>query len=245
MCPLHAVDEPLQGDVGAAPEVGRGGSREADRGEQFASVRPADGHGERRIPVRARRDCGRATRMPKFNGRANRGLIIYTPTDRNPGQESWRPVPLRINGAPADSNPALTIGGSVTLMGYGLHGMSPAVSQFSSQSTPTNYPIVTLKQPAGRRGEPPRVHYARTYGYGEMRLASGDVRQTAVFTQPAELPATDAVVEQGCQNGAIADTLQCVGGGCLEELPCLGVAQRRRRTFVKDIRQQADVEASS
>ena len=50
--------------------------------------------------------------------------------------------------------------------------------------------------------------------------------------QAAQFLAADAVVEQGGENGAIADALEGVFGRRIEQLARLGVAERRRLTFV-------------
>ena len=48
-------------------------------------------------------------------------------------------------------------------------------------------------------------------------------------SQPAQLLAAHAVIEQGGQDDAIAHALERVAGRCLQELARLGVAERRRR----------------
>jgi hypothetical protein len=50
--------------------------------------------------------------------------------------------------------------------------------------------------------------------------------------EPAELLAAHAVVKQGCEDGAIADALESVFGGRIEQLPRLCIAERQRAFFI-------------
>ena len=53
-----------------------------------------------------------------------------------------------------------------------------------------------------------------------------------LYAQPAELLATDAVIEQGGQDGAIAHALESIVGRRIEQLAGLGIAERRRAAFI-------------
>jgi len=53
-----------------------------------------------------------------------------------------------------------------------------------------------------------------------------------LYAQAAELLATDAMIEQGGQDGAIADTLEGIVGRRIEQLAGLGIAEGRGAAFI-------------
>ena len=85
---------------------------------------------------------------------------IYTPTGMP--QNSWRPTiqSVKSNG-----------GGSFTLSGTQLNGISEGANAGGDWQMATNYPLVQLKDSSGH------VFYARTFDWSSTGLATGNIRR--------------------------------------------------------------------
>ena len=95
---------------------------------------------------------------------------LYTP-DGTP-QAAWRPT---ITSAVANGN-------HYTLTGTQLNGISAGASHGGNTSGSTNYPIVELKNTAGK------VFFARTSNWSSTGVATGSTPVTTDFSLPAGLP---------------------------------------------------------
>ncbi|GAA2753126.1 kelch repeat-containing protein [Kitasatospora cinereorecta] len=95
---------------------------------------------------------------------------VYSPDGGPDG--SWRP---QITTVPALLRP----GGTYTLHGRQINGLSQAVSYGDDAQMATNYPIVRLEYPDGRVG------YCRTHGFSTMGVQTGTVVHQTRFTVPA------------------------------------------------------------
>jgi hypothetical protein len=98
-------------------------------------------------------------------------LYAYQPDPG--GQASWKPV---VSACPTDLHP----GGSYSLSGRQLNGLSQAVSYGDDAQMATNYPLVRLRDPAHGT-----VVYCRTFDHSTMGVATGTATVSTTFTVPA------------------------------------------------------------
>jgi hypothetical protein len=103
----------------------------------------------------------------------SRDIHVYTP-DGGPDQ-SWRP---RITSMPAD----VQLGGSYTLHGTQLNGLSQAVSYGDDAQQATNYPIVRATHSATGH-----VSFWRTANHSTMAIGTGSQVVSTTFTVPPGL----------------------------------------------------------
>ena len=90
---------------------------------------------------------------------------------------AWRPS---ITSCPAVVHP----GGSYTLHGRQLNGLSQCVYYGDDASQATNYPIVRLRS----AGFPHHVYYCRTFDFSTLAVQTGTVVHSTRFTVPSGLP---------------------------------------------------------
>ena len=103
------------------------------------------------------------------------GTYLFTPdpASNNPA-DAWRPANISVP-------PDMYIGYSHTVSGTQLNGLSQAVSFGAGAQMATNYPIVQLTDAAGQ------VHYARSYGFSTMGVATGTTVQSCTIEIPSDL----------------------------------------------------------
>ena len=118
---------------------------------------------------------------------ATKEIAVYTP-DGGP-LDGWRPT---ITAAPT----SLRAGGTYSLFGTQLNGLSQAVGYGDDSSAATNYPLVRLRFDAG-----PVVH-CRTFDHSTMGVATGSAVVSTNFLVPAGLsgPAKLTVVANGIES---------------------------------------------
>lgn len=123
-------------------------------------------------------------------------LYFYTP---DPGpQPGWKPVITNVPGT-------ITAGGTFTITGTQLTGLSQAVSYGDDGQMATNYPLVQLTG----TGNPPGVRYLRTFGFSSLGVAVADP-VTAEVEVPCDLPAghwTLRVVTNGIESDPVPVTV--------------------------------------
>ena len=108
---------------------------------------------------------------------AGQGNLYFYAPDGGP-QPGWRPT---ITSVPA----TIMTGGTFTITGKQLNGLSQAVSYGDDGQIATNYPLVQLTSNATN---PPTVRYLRTFNFSSMGVAvTGDV--TADVDVPCDLAA--------------------------------------------------------
>jgi hypothetical protein len=120
-------------------------------------------------------------------------LYFYRP---DPGPlPGWKPVITSVPGT-------ITAGGTFTITGTQLTGLSQAVSYGDDGQMATNYPLVQLI----RNGNPPVVRFLRTFNFSSLGVAvAGPV--TADVEVPCDLPAgqwTLQVVTNGIASHPVA-----------------------------------------
>ncbi|SDO16992.1 Kelch motif-containing protein [Nakamurella panacisegetis] len=120
-------------------------------------------------------------------------ICLYQP---DPGpQTSWLPV---VTSCPADLHP----GGTYTLIGQQLNGLSQAVSYGDDAQMATNYPIVRL-----RNSSTGGMYYCRTAWHSTMGVATGSQSVSTQFTVPASVPTASyqlSVVANGIASAEIS-----------------------------------------
>jgi hypothetical protein len=99
---------------------------------------------------------------------------MYTPSGTF--DATWRPS---ITSAPSTIAP----GGTYTLMGRQLNGLSQCVYYGNDATQATNYPIVRLQSQTSSA-----VYYCRTSNFSTMGLQTGTVIHSCDFTVPMTLP---------------------------------------------------------
>jgi hypothetical protein len=102
--------------------------------------------------------------------RSNTQLYVFTPNGEP--DPSWRPT---ITGITDNG------GGTFTLTGTQLNGISEGAAYGDDAQMSSNYPIVRLVGPDGT------VYYARTFGWN-VAVATGDTPVSVNFTLPAGIP---------------------------------------------------------
>ncbi|MEO6740403.1 MAG: hypothetical protein ABIP20_09140, partial [Chthoniobacteraceae bacterium] len=102
-------------------------------------------------------------------------IYNYIP-DKTTYPAAWRPV---ITSAPS----FMLSGGSYTLQGRQITGLSHASVYGDDATMASNYPIVRLKHANGK------VYYCRTSGHSTMGIATGAALHTTNFHVPASVPA--------------------------------------------------------
>ena len=120
---------------------------------------------------------------------------VYTPVGAP--QASWTPT---IATAPA----SVTRGQSYSLTGTQLNGLSEAASYGDELESPTNYPLVRIKNVATGH-----VFYARTHGFS-IGVATGSTPVTTMFDVPAAAEtgaSTLVVVANGIASAAVNVTV--------------------------------------
>ncbi|HEY2414903.1 MAG TPA: autotransporter-associated beta strand repeat-containing protein [Pirellulaceae bacterium] len=100
-------------------------------------------------------------------------IWIYTP-DGTPNS-SWRPT---------ITNVASNGGGTYTLTGTQINGLSEGASYGDDAEMSSNYPIVQLKN-----NSTGNIFYARTFNWSSTGIATGSTPETTQFTLPPGLPA--------------------------------------------------------
>jgi len=128
-------------------------------------------------------------------------VAIYTP-DLAP-DASWRPA---ITSVPA----ALHSGGTYTLQGRQLNGLSQAVIYGDEGAMGTNYPIVRLTHTSTGH-----ISYCRTHDHSTMGLNTGTVVHSTHFTVPPGLPngpyhlclVANGIESANCQTVAVTTKL--------------------------------------
>ncbi len=105
-------------------------------------------------------------------------IYCYTP-DGHP-QDAWRPT---ITAVPHQLQP----GGTYTLYGQQLNGLSQAVSYGDDASMATNYPIIRIRPHS--TGD---IHYCRTFDHSTMGVATGTELNWTNFDVPSDVPAGPA-----------------------------------------------------
>ena len=122
-------------------------------------------------------------------------IYVYTP-DGMPEPE-WKPA---ITDCPRRFSP----GGTFTLSGTQLNGLSQAVGYGDDYSAATNYPIVRIEAMGGA------VRYCRTAGHSTMGVATGSQVVTTGVTVPADIapgPAQVVVVANGIASDPFSVTI--------------------------------------
>jgi hypothetical protein len=103
------------------------------------------------------------------------GTLYFYQPDPGP-QPGWEPVITNVPGT-------ITVGGTFTITGTQLTGLSQAVSYGDDGQMATNYPLVQLTG----TGSPPAVRYLRTFNFSSLGVAvAGPV--TADVEVPCDLP---------------------------------------------------------
>lgn len=102
-----------------------------------------------------------------------RDIYVYTP-DGDP-DPSWRPV---IVECPTD----LVAGGTYTLYGRQLNGLSQANMYGDDSAAATNYPLVAI-----RNLDSSHVRYCNTVNHSTMGVATGDAIVSTDFTVPDDI----------------------------------------------------------
>jgi hypothetical protein len=122
------------------------------------------------------------------NGSSN--IQVYTPAGSP--DPVWKPT---ITSVPT----TLVLGGSYTLFGRQINGLSQAVSYGDDAQMATNYPIVRV-----RNNSSGHLFYCRTFNYSTMGVNTGTVIHNTQFTIPsgAELGASQITV---IANGIASD----------------------------------------
>ena len=128
-------------------------------------------------------------------------VTIYTP-DLTP-DPAWRPS---ITSVPT----ALVPGGTYTLQGRQLNGLSQAVIYGDEGAMGTNYPLVRLTNSANGQ-----VVYCRTHDHSTMAVNTGTFVHTTKFTVPA--------------GAALGSYTLCVVANGIEASNCQGVAVTHKR----------------
>lgn len=124
-------------------------------------------------------------------------IEVYTP-DGAP-QPQWAP---QITNCPTTLNP----GGTFTLQGQQLNGMSQCCGYGDDAAMATNYPIVRLQDPNSGN-----VFYCRTAGHSTMGVQTGAATVSTQFTVPNTVPAGNyqlVVVANGIASAAVAVSVQ-------------------------------------
>jgi hypothetical protein len=117
----------------------------------------------------------------------------------------WRPTIIEILDITGTPVTTLTAGGSYTLVGRQLNGLSQAVSYGDDAQMATNYPLVRVHHGPGNR-----VTYCRTQGYSTMGVATGTAVHTAEFQVPGSTPPGSGelrVVANGIESSPLAVTI--------------------------------------
>ena len=139
-------------------------------------------------------------------------IYVYTP-DGAPEPE-WKPA---ITDCPRRLSP----GGTFTLSGTQLNGLSQAVGYGDDYSAATNYPIVRIETTGGA------VRYCRTAGHSTMAVATGTEVVTTQVTIPADMaagPAQIVVVANGIASDPFSVTVDGVAQSSRAAGPATAVA---------------------
>jgi hypothetical protein len=108
-------------------------------------------------------------------------IYNYVPDNRTP-REEWRPV---ITCVPS----FMLAGGSYTLQGRQITGLSHASVYGDDATMASHYPIVRLRHANGK------VYYCRTFEHSTMGVATGAALHTTNFYVPAQVPSGSVQIE--------------------------------------------------
>jgi hypothetical protein len=108
-------------------------------------------------------------------------MAIYDPGGSPAGV--WRPSIIHILDSSGTPVTTLNTGGTYTLVGRQINGLSQAVSYGDDAQMATNYPLVRIHHAAGNR-----LTYCRTADHSTMGVATGATVHTTQFHVPSSAP---------------------------------------------------------